>query len=266
MTQHRSTQRNLVVKQKQFKLNISSLPTLTHLHSPRDAGWEIEEVGVMMISKNWSGNGVRAKVISSFSIQSAPSPQFLPRFVKWRLRWRGRTQTLINWWRWVFPKTKCLPTILTASLHSSHCSEKALKASNNAGLQPAMGTFEWASNATVVIDWLIAHADDAETENSMDAQEEEGWFLRYLFECTITNNFASLNDSDLVLVLEIGISDLTANSLVCDECGRMLRHTDAAQLHAHKTGHQNFSQSTEIIKPLTGKTLTAWDFITTTVL
>lgn len=48
-------------------------------------------------------------------------------------------------------------------------------------------------------------------------------------------------------------TDPGANSLKCDDCGRMLRDTTAAQAHATRTGHQNFSQSTEVIKPLSGR-------------
>ena len=43
----------------------------------------------------------------------------------------------------------------------------------------------------------------------------------------------------------------TANSLKCDDCGLLLKDEDFATLHAHKTGHVNFSQSTEAIKPKT---------------
>jgi hypothetical protein len=43
----------------------------------------------------------------------------------------------------------------------------------------------------------------------------------------------------------------TVNSLKCDDCGVLLKDEDFATLHAHKTGHVNFSQSTEAIKPKT---------------
>jgi hypothetical protein len=46
-------------------------------------------------------------------------------------------------------------------------------------------------------------------------------------------------------------SDLSANSLKCDDCGMLLKDEDFATLHAHKTGHVNFSQSIEQIKPKT---------------
>lgn len=42
-----------------------------------------------------------------------------------------------------------------------------------------------------------------------------------------------------------------AKSLACDDCGRKLRSTTQAEWHASKTGHENFSQSTEEIAPLT---------------
>ena len=42
-----------------------------------------------------------------------------------------------------------------------------------------------------------------------------------------------------------------ANSLVCGECGRKLRSHAQAEVHATKTGHVDFSESTEEIAPLT---------------
>ena len=42
-----------------------------------------------------------------------------------------------------------------------------------------------------------------------------------------------------------------AQSLVCDDCGKKFRSTAQAEFHASKSSHQNFSQSTEEIAPLT---------------
>ncbi|KAF1849991.1 uncharacterized protein K460DRAFT_270927 [Cucurbitaria berberidis CBS 394.84] len=42
-----------------------------------------------------------------------------------------------------------------------------------------------------------------------------------------------------------------AKSLVCDECGRKFRSVNQAQFHGEKTGHEQFSESTEEIAPLT---------------
>lgn len=41
-----------------------------------------------------------------------------------------------------------------------------------------------------------------------------------------------------------------ANSLKCDDCGRLLKSSVQAEAHAAKTGHQNFSESVQEIKPL----------------
>ena len=42
-----------------------------------------------------------------------------------------------------------------------------------------------------------------------------------------------------------------ARSLVCNECGKRFRGTAQAEYHASKTEHQDFSESTEEIAPLT---------------
>lgn len=42
-----------------------------------------------------------------------------------------------------------------------------------------------------------------------------------------------------------------AKSLICDDCGRQFRTTALAEFHATKSGHENFSESTEEVKPLT---------------
>ncbi|KAF2737338.1 hypothetical protein EJ04DRAFT_431206 [Polyplosphaeria fusca] len=42
-----------------------------------------------------------------------------------------------------------------------------------------------------------------------------------------------------------------AQSLVCDDCGKKFRSVAQAEFHASKSGHENFSESTEELKPLT---------------
>lgn len=42
-----------------------------------------------------------------------------------------------------------------------------------------------------------------------------------------------------------------AKSLVCDECGKRFRSVAQAEFHGTKSGHENFSESTEEIAPLT---------------
>lgn len=45
----------------------------------------------------------------------------------------------------------------------------------------------------------------------------------------------------------------TAHSLQCDECGKKLRDATAAQHHAERTQHTQFSESTDVIKPLSAE-------------
>ncbi|TPX35326.1 hypothetical protein SmJEL517_g02280 [Synchytrium microbalum] len=97
---------------------------------------------------------------------------------------------------------------------------KALKVTKNAGLQPAM-------------DWLFEHAEDPDTEMA-DAPSS-----------------AATKASDEQEDGEITAAQQTANSLVCDDCGKLFRDSARAELHAAKSGHINFSESTQAIKPLT---------------
>ncbi|KAL5612231.1 hypothetical protein BROUX41_000229 [Berkeleyomyces rouxiae] len=50
---------------------------------------------------------------------------------------------------------------------------------------------------------------------------------------------------------DAGGADDAANSLVCNECGKLFKNADLATFHATKSGHTDFSESTEAIKPLT---------------
>ena len=59
---------------------------------------------------------------------------------------------------------------------------------------------------------------------------------------------AATNASEEPPALEPGEE---AKSLVCDECGKKFRSVNQAQFHGEKTGHEQFSESTEELKPLT---------------
>ena len=43
----------------------------------------------------------------------------------------------------------------------------------------------------------------------------------------------------------------TAASLKCTDCGKLFSSPARAEYHATRTDHQNFEESTEVIKPLT---------------
>lgn len=46
-------------------------------------------------------------------------------------------------------------------------------------------------------------------------------------------------------------TDAVAKSIKCNNCGKVFRDMDLAMYHADKSGHEDFSESTEEIKPLT---------------
>ncbi|ORX43794.1 UBX-domain-containing protein [Piromyces finnis] len=110
---------------------------------------------------------------------------------------------------------------------------KALAETNNSGLQPAM-------------DWLFEHADDPiesfiiEESNNNDNNNNE-------------NSVSSTNDTQMDdnSNIEASTTGGVAQSLICNVCKKVIKDAQAAEFHAVKTGHQDFSESTEAIKPLT---------------
>ncbi|CAG8593915.1 3997_t:CDS:2, partial [Scutellospora calospora] len=106
---------------------------------------------------------------------------------------------------------------------------RALKATKGAGLQPAM-------------DWLISHPGELDEEpaaRSLGGQPAGE---------PVGSTSSTSEDQDEG---EIQDGEQTAQSLQCNDCQKLLRDASAAQTHAAKTGHVNFSESTTAIKPLT---------------
>ncbi|CAM9811809.1 unnamed protein product [Chrysoparadoxa australica] len=102
-------------------------------------------------------------------------------------------------------------------------SKKALMLGNGPDLESA-------------INWLMEHQDDADIDEPMpDAPAAPDAADRS--EPPVPPGGAG--------------AGAAANSLKCDDCTTLLRDMTAAELHAHKTGHSNFSESSEAITPLT---------------
>jgi myosin heavy subunit len=99
-----------------------------------------------------------------------------------------------------------------------------LQATKGSGLQPAL-------------DWLTTHGDLDEPEGGQTLSGQPyGEASR------------SVNDGDEG---EIQDGEQTAQSLQCNDCQKLFRDASAAERHAVKSGHVNFSESTTAIKPLT---------------
>ncbi|KAF2864025.1 hypothetical protein K470DRAFT_209109 [Piedraia hortae CBS 480.64] len=82
-----------------------------------------------------------------------------------------------------------------------------------------------SGNLTGALDWLEKNADTS----LEDLEEEEA---------------AAAQAGDTA-------DGAQAQSFVCNDCGKKLRNMNMAQFHAEKTGHDDFSESTEELAPLT---------------
>ncbi|KAL9538745.1 hypothetical protein MBANPS3_010707 [Mucor bainieri] len=107
--------------------------------------------------------------------------------------------------------------------------KKAMKATNSAGLQPAM-------------DWILAHPEVS------DEPEEETTPAQAL---GTADSSAAAGTTNAQEEGEIQDGEQTAQSLICNDCQKLFRDAVGAERHATFTGHQNFAESTEPIKPLT---------------
>eukprot|EP00578_Thalassiosira_sp_NH16_P009275 CAMPEP_0181121574 /NCGR_PEP_ID=MMETSP1071-20121207/24817_1 /TAXON_ID=35127 /ORGANISM="Thalassiosira sp., Strain NH16" /LENGTH=575 /DNA_ID=CAMNT_0023206415 /DNA_START=81 /DNA_END=1808 /DNA_ORIENTATION=+ len=86
------------------------------------------------------------------------------------------------------------------------------------GLLNGNGTVEGA------VEWLLTHQEDADIDDPIEKVPK--------------------ND---------GSGGLVAQSYKCNDCGKILSNMANLELHANKTGHSDFEESTQIKKPLTAE-------------
>lgn len=89
--------------------------------------------------------------------------------------------------------------------------EKSVSMTGNLGVEPAM-------------EWLLAHNDEMEPSTSHGASSNT------------TAEMNTLTSSSAVAV---------AKSYKCEDCNKLFTDTGALEYHAMKSGHSNFSESTE---------------------
>lgn len=127
--------------------------------------------------------------------------------------------------------------------YNKDLAEKALKTCNN--------------NVQEAFEWLIANQDQLTSESvgaDLPSNNEQNTLKLSKKSETESQSSETAEKSDASAAADTATTsaeELTANSLKCDDCGVLLKDEDFATLHAHKTGHTNFSQSTEAIKPKT---------------
>ncbi len=84
-------------------------------------------------------------------------------------------------------------------------------------------------NVQEALEWLLAHQEEFNQQAAAAVESD-----------TPTLKLSAKPDETEAKTSE-EITE-TINSLKCDDCGILLKDEDFATLHAHKTGHVNFSQ------------------------
>ena len=113
----------------------------------------------------------------------------------------------------------------------------ALKATKGKGLQIAM-------------DHLVEHSEQPiPSVQEQEADDQDGGDEEGLLEVGST---ANVSDGQTLSPSGFGLISLDLiQSIKCTDCGKQFRSQAYAQFHAEKSGHTNFEESTEEIKPLT---------------
>ncbi|KIJ34832.1 hypothetical protein M422DRAFT_34931 [Sphaerobolus stellatus SS14] len=119
----------------------------------------------------------------------------------------------------------------------------ALKATNNRGLQPAMDFLvENENNAVPNLDDVSATSSAGAAGgasgagDNMDEDDEDVEALKAIY-----GESGKGGSSE----------DANPKSIKCSICGKIFRNTAFANYHAEKSGHDQFEESTEELKPLT---------------
>lgn len=131
---------------------------------------------------------------------------------------------------------------------SENSAKKALAVTGGGGVEQAM-------------EWLLAHADDpgindppaedvtgAAAGHSLGSQESSE-----KMETSETPESKESGDAPAEKSEETGEASAdgeAAKSIKCDDCGKLFKTSEEVEFHAVKSGHSNFSESTEEKKPL----------------
>ena len=85
------------------------------------------------------------------------------------------------------------------------------------------------------VEWLLSHQDDIDIDEPISSSQLS------------SNNLSKPNGNTTESTEGAG----AMKSYKCNDCGKHFSSLGALELHAHQTGHTNFEESTEGMKPLT---------------
>lgn len=94
----------------------------------------------------------------------------------------------------------------------------------------------------IAMDWILSNDEEPIIEPTAQASDSN---LSEVPERDTTENQATPED-----IVE-STSPQVAKSIKCEDCGKLFSSQTDVEVHATKTGHENFSESTEEKKPLT---------------
>ncbi|KAI0358218.1 hypothetical protein OH77DRAFT_1421525 [Trametes cingulata] len=128
--------------------------------------------------------------------------------------------------------------------------EWALKATGNRGLQPAMD-FILENEGKPVPDLSSVTSSSASAPapsgggEPMDEDDEDLEALKAVYGKKLAGGSAGATSTGE------GSAGAEAKSIKCSLCGKTFKNVDLANYHAEKSGHDQFEESTEEIRPLT---------------
>lgn len=97
-------------------------------------------------------------------------------------------------------------------------------------------------NAETAMEWLLAHTDDPDIDEPLSGKESNSGASQPTSGEETGCKRGKTEDDD---------APCLAKSLKCDECGKLMKSEADVEFHAAKSGHQNFSESTEEVRALT---------------
>lgn len=108
----------------------------------------------------------------------------------------------------------------------------------------------------LAMDWLFAHEEDPDIDDALPPNPGHK-LTDAAPENTAATAGETTGDTEMSEETAEGeaapVAPAVARSLKCDDCGKLLKNSEAAEFHAARTKHANFSECTDEVKPLSAE-------------